>query len=40
VLAEFLSRRPLPERVPRDEFVRLGIEVLDEPDGSAEVESV
>lgn len=32
MVAEFLSRRPLPERVPRDRFVALGLELLQEPD--------
>lgn len=32
LVAEFLSRRPLPERVPRPEFVALGLELLAEPD--------
>lgn len=35
LLADFLSRRPLPERVPRASFVALGLDVLAEPDGSA-----
>ena len=34
LVAEFLSRRPLPERVPRKEFVALGLELLAEPDDS------
>lgn len=32
LVAEFLTRRPLPERVPREEFVALGLELLAEPD--------
>jgi DNA repair exonuclease SbcCD nuclease subunit len=31
-VADFLNRRPLPERVPRKEFVALGLELLAEPD--------
>ncbi|HEU5217835.1 MAG TPA: exonuclease SbcCD subunit D [Gemmatimonadales bacterium] len=31
-VADFLTRRPLPERVPRDRFVALGLELLAEPD--------
>ena len=30
MLAEFLARRPLPERVPRERFVALGLELLAE----------
>ena len=29
LVADFLTRRPLPERVPRKEFVALGLELLD-----------
>jgi exonuclease SbcD len=32
LVADFLTRRPLPERVPRKEFVALGLELLAEPD--------
>jgi DNA repair exonuclease SbcCD nuclease subunit len=32
LVGEFLGRRPLPERVPRDRFVGLGLELLQEPD--------
>ncbi len=32
LVAEFLSRRPLPERVPRKEFVALGLELLADSD--------
>ena len=32
LVAEFLGRRPLPDRVPRDRFVALGLELLQEPD--------
>jgi len=32
LLADFLRRRPLPERVPRDRFVATGLELLEEPD--------
>jgi hypothetical protein len=39
VVADFLGRRPLPERVPREAFVTLGLELLaesdDAPDGGA-----
>ena len=35
LVAEFLTRRPLPERVPRKEFVALGLELLAEPDESS-----
>lgn len=35
MVAEFLSRRPLPERVPRERFVSLGLELLAEPENSA-----
>lgn len=31
-VADFLTRRPLPERVPRQAFVALGLELLAEPD--------
>jgi DNA repair protein SbcD/Mre11 len=31
-VADFLNRRPLPERVPRKEFVALGLELLAQPD--------
>ncbi len=33
LVAEFLTRRPLPERVPRKQFVSMGLELLAEPDG-------
>jgi hypothetical protein len=32
MVGEFLGRRPLPDRVPRDRFVALGLELLQEPD--------
>jgi hypothetical protein len=32
LVADFLARRPLPERVPREQFVALGLELLAEPD--------
>jgi len=32
LVAEFLTRRPLPERVPRKEFVALGLELLADSD--------
>jgi exonuclease SbcD len=35
MVAEFLKRRPLPERVDRDRFVALGLELLEEPDDAA-----
>jgi hypothetical protein len=35
LLADFLTRRPLPERVPRNKFVALGLELLAEPDDSS-----
>ena len=35
LLADFLTRRPLPERVPRNKFVALGLELLAEPDESS-----
>jgi len=35
LVAGFLRRRPLPERLSREQFVALGLEVLAEPDGSA-----
>jgi len=31
LVAEFLKRRPLPERLSRDQFVALGLELLEEP---------
>ena len=31
LLEEYLGRRPLPERVPRERFVGLGLELLSEP---------
>ncbi len=34
-VADFLRRRPLPERVPREPFVALGLELLAEPDEHA-----
>ncbi|MGQ0703269.1 MAG: metallophosphoesterase family protein [Gemmatimonadales bacterium] len=33
LVAEFLSRRPLPERLSRERFVALGLELLAEPEG-------
>ena len=35
LVADFLTRRPLPERVPRKQFVALGLELLAEPDDSS-----
>jgi len=38
IVSEFLKRRPLPERLSRDQFVALGLELLEEPadaDGAA-----
>jgi hypothetical protein len=32
MVGEFLSRRPLPERLSRERFVSLGLELLNEPD--------
>lgn len=32
MVSEFLSRRPLPERLSRERFVSLGLELLNEPD--------
>ncbi len=32
LLRHFLNRRPLPERVSREQFVSLGVELLEEPD--------
>lgn len=34
LVSEFLARRPLPERLSRERFVALGLELLAEPDGS------
>lgn len=34
LVADFLKRRPLPERLSRDRFVSLGLELLQEPDDS------
>jgi hypothetical protein len=34
LLRDYLSRRPLPERLSRERFVALGLEVLAEPDGA------
>jgi DNA repair protein SbcD/Mre11 len=34
LVGEFLKRRPLPERVDRERFVALGLELLEEPDDS------
>ena len=31
IVSEFLKRRPLPERLSREQFVALGLELLDEP---------
>jgi DNA repair exonuclease SbcCD nuclease subunit len=31
IVAEFLKRRPLPERLSREQFVALGLELLEEP---------
>jgi len=35
LVVDFLTRRPLPERVPRRQFVALGLELLAEPDESS-----
>ncbi len=32
LLEDFLGRRPLPERVSRERFVAVGLELLSEPD--------
>jgi hypothetical protein len=32
LLREFLARRPLPERVARERFVALGLELLEQPE--------
>jgi hypothetical protein len=32
MVSEFLARRPLPERLSRERFVSLGLELLNEPD--------
>ena len=39
LVSEFLSRRPLPERVSRERFVALGLELLREPDDASPAES-
>jgi hypothetical protein len=39
MVREYLSRRPLPERLSRERFVALGLEMLADADDSAPEES-